>query len=93
MILPPVLLRVRARKPGKRRLGCWVPLLLLWPLLLALALLASCGAVVRALIRLRWRETGRALLLGPQLLALLCSTRRLRIDAREAGAEFFLAID
>ncbi len=40
MSLPPTLVRVRVLKAGHRRVRLWLPVVLLWPVVVALALLA-----------------------------------------------------
>ena len=79
-------------KPGRKRTRLWIPLFLLWPFLIAGALLVSIVAPVLALLRLRWRRLGGALLLGPRLLVLFCRFRRLKVEVHDEGEEFLLAV-
>ncbi|MHB9148888.1 MAG: hypothetical protein ACYC33_02200 [Thermoleophilia bacterium] len=46
MKLPPVLTLVRIARPGRRGFGLWVPVFLLWPLLLVIGLLALAVAAL-----------------------------------------------
>ena len=92
MILPPVLLRYRHRRPGGRGRGLWLPLVLLWPFLLLAAAVLSPLAVLRALLSGRWRTVPRALLLGPWLILFFCRLRRFRVEIRDGEHEFLLAV-
>ena len=56
------------------------------------ALVTVSLAFLIALFRWRWRKLGRALLIGPRLLLFFCRFRRLRIEVREEGEEFLLAV-
>lgn len=79
MILPPSILRVRSRRPGRRNRNLWVPLILIWPLAVAVWLVLLPGLTVLAL--LLWKTgAGRPLLLGaPKLFGLFCRLRGLSI--------------
>ena len=87
MILPPLVLSLRVREPGRRGFRIWLPLLILWPLLLPLALLllAVCAAVdlILWLGRADFHHFSRLLLLVFRLLA---ETRGTRVSIRESGA-------
>lgn len=41
MMIPPVLLRIERRRAGRRGLRLWIPLILLWPLAVLLAVVAA----------------------------------------------------
>lgn len=86
MMWPPMLLVLRIESPGKKRLNLWLPLLLLWPLVLCLALLLLPLLVIVALC-LRTRQEGRRLLrMIGQGYAACCALRGLRVEVRQ-GAE------
>lgn len=46
MSLPPLLMRLRLESPGHRKVRLWLPLFLLWPVLVVLMLLALVVAVI-----------------------------------------------
>lgn len=80
--LPPLLIDVNVRKPNTRRFRMWLPLFLLWPLLLILVVPAL---LVAALVDLLLLASGARyhhytlLLLGA--LSLLAEVRGTHIDA------------
>ena len=81
MIWPPSLLRIRIQNDD-RRLGLWLPLILLWPPIVLITLaLFPIGLVLAAVL---WRSGwSRPLLLSvPSILRLFCALRGLRIDVQ-----------
>ncbi len=82
MTFPPSTLRLRFRHEG-RRFGLWLPLILIWPFFIALALvLAPLVLVTSALLwPIGW---GRSLLLaGPVMFRIFCSPRGLEVEVRD----------
>lgn len=82
MILPPSILRLRIRGEG-HRFGLWLPLILVWPIFLALALALAPLVLVTAAVLwpMGW---GRSLLLvGPAIVRIFCSLRGLEIDVQD----------
>ncbi len=82
MMFPPSILRVRVLDRDSR-VSLWIPLILIWPLVLALyVLFVPCIAVVAAFT---WRSGwGRQIFfLGPALFHLYCDLRGLKIDVTE----------
>ncbi|MCB2154832.1 hypothetical protein KQI84_08080 [bacterium] len=92
---PPQLLRVRMKRPGRRQLGCWLPLILIWlpALLLALALVPL--VLLIALICLpAGRESARKVItIGPQLWQLAAAARGTRAEIHDGKEGFAFAID
>ena len=90
MIWPPMLLRLRVSHEGRRRWGCWLPLLLLWPFALALMLLFLPLALLASVFAGRWRKT--LLLGGPILLAAIWNARGLVINVRGTDEEIHISL-
>ncbi len=88
MIFPPSILHYRNVPPGSWRIGCWVPLFLLWPLLLAVGLLVMVFQVLRALLGGGWKTVT----LVPRLCVLFCRFRGLRVDVRDGKRSFRLRL-
>jgi len=89
VIFPPTILRVRVGRRGRRRFGCLVPLLLLWPLLLVACLVALPLAGLVALVGSRAR--GRRLLAaGPKTLWVFCCLRGLHVELGDADGTFLI---
>jgi hypothetical protein len=88
MMLPPLVARVRVVTP-RRAFGAWLPLFLVWILLLPLALLLVVALAVTALVAPRWRCG--ALLVGAY--AALCEARGTRVDVEGGdGRRVFVAL-
>ena len=89
MTFPPSLLRVRVRQPGRRTRRIWLPLILLWPLAIAifvvllpiLLIVAAAGGNLRKFLVLTWRSFG-----------LLCALRGLHVEVDEPDESVFVSI-
>lgn len=86
---PPVLLRVRI-EDDKRRLRLWIPLIVLWPLVVVVVLLGTPVVAVRSGHCARVRSV---LLAGPLLLYALASLRGLRCNVVSGADRVFISID
>ena len=86
---PPVLLRVRI-EDDKRRLRLWIPLIVLWPLVVVVVLLGTPVVAVRSGHCARVRSV---LLAGPLLLYALASLRGLRCNVISGADRVFISID
>jgi len=89
MTLPPALMRLQVVHRSWPSL--WLPLFLLWPLLLLFfALAASCGVLVLC-IALQISIT-RAVQLVLSVYALLCATRGTQVDVVGARSRLLIAV-
>ena len=79
MMFPPSMLRVRVLDEDSR-VSLWIPLIVLWPLVLALYVLLLPCIVVTAIVT--WRNGwGKTILFGvPFLFRLYCDLRGLKVD-------------
>ncbi|MBM4032589.1 MAG: hypothetical protein FJ291_12495 [Planctomycetes bacterium] len=80
MTWPPSLLRIRIVKGGRKRVGLWLPLLLVWPLAVVLWLVLLPLLLVAAIL---WWPSGRGkrlLLAGPAIFRVFCALRKLSVD-------------
>lgn len=90
MMWPPSILRIRIAHRGRRGFGLWIPVFLLWPLMLLIVLLAP--AIIAAVPKLRHASGAKsAVLSGPHLLAAFCAARGLRVDVRDEQDSVFIA--
>lgn len=80
MILPTSLLRVRVVEKGRRKVGLWIPLILIWPIVLALMAMLSPVAV---LVCMAWRGGRGYILSGPWLIWMLWSMRGLEVRVKD----------
>ena len=84
---PPMLLRLRIYN-GQRRIRLWIPLILLWPLVVLAVLVGTPIALVA------YRTRARTILLaGPLLLYSLASLRGLRCAVASGKDDVFISID
>ena len=89
---PPALLRVRVQS-DESRFRLWVPLILLWPVIAVILVLAIPLVVLAA--ALAWRRGwGRPVLFaGPLLLYALTSLPGLRVNVAAGENRVFVSID
>lgn len=80
MILPTSLLRVRVMEKGRRRCSLWIPLCLIWPIVLALMVVLSPVAVLVSIV---WRGGRSYILCGPWLIGVLWSMRGLEVRVKD----------
>ena len=83
MLMPPSLVRVVIVRGGRKVVGLWLPVILLWPLVAALAALAIAMSIPVSIIT--WHTGyGRTILWSvPCMLKLFAATRGLRLDVTE----------
>ena len=92
LMLPPMFLRVRVQN-DKRRIRLWIPLIVLWPLVVVVVLLGTPVALLVA-ARSGHRARSRSVLLaGPLLLYVLASLRGLRCNVASGEDRVFISID
>jgi hypothetical protein len=88
MMLPPLVARVRVVTP-RRAYGAWLPLFLLWILLLPLVLLLVVALAATAVVAPRWRFGAVA----AGLYAAVCEARGTRVDVEGGdGRRVFVAL-
>lgn len=87
MILPPSILRLRLRRPKRRGVNLVLPLILIWPIVLALALVLWPVGLVVAVRYGKLRAAVRAL---PCVFIVMCALRGLRIDVVDAEERVFV---
>jgi galactitol-specific phosphotransferase system IIC component len=90
MMCPPSILRVRIHN-RRRHFGLWLPLFLVWPVVMVFGLvlwpLLLIGAAI--LWPIGW---GRPLLLGgPAIFALLCALRGLKIEVNQPSEQVIIS--
>lgn len=91
MMCPPSILRLRIHNRS-RHFGLWLPLFIIWPVILVLGLvllplLLICAAVL-------WPSGwGKLVLLGgPALLGLLCAMRGLNVEVKQPLEETLVLV-
>lgn len=87
---PPLLLHLRIPS-GNGFVGLWLPWLLIYPILLALMLIALPFVIVLAIIMLPTGKVRPLIFAGPYLWRILFSLRGLKVDIQDGKRKFMLA--
>lgn len=90
--MPPVLVRIRCLRPTGRRIALWLPVAVLYPLLLALATVATPLAVIITLPTRHRPLVLRIVRAAPQLYRAFCATRGARVEVHTGGNHVWIAI-
>ncbi len=92
MIWPPSVVRLRIYENGRRKMNLWLPVCVLWPPVVLIALLLAPVAVP-----VLWPASGRgrrrrAVMAGPVLFRLFCALRGFCLEAGNSGNGIRMAI-
>ncbi len=92
MILPPAIVRFRIVEQGRRKIGLWLPIFLLWPVLILLILVSMPLLLFLALAF--WWYTGARKILRCILfaLSLIFSLRGLAIEVEDEEDQVIIKI-
>jgi hypothetical protein len=90
MMFPPSLLRLRVRTPEHAWPTLWLPLFLVWPLIVLLLVLLALIVLLVA-IQLDPRQTARAFGLVGALFAVVCGLRGLHIDVVDRRTQLLIS--
>ncbi len=91
-MLPPMFLRLRVQG-DKRRIRLWIPLIVLWPVVVVVVLLGTPVALLVAACSGHRARSRSVLLAGPLLLYVLASLRGLRCNVVSGEDRVFISID
>lgn len=92
MLWPPSLMRFRKVVNGERKRNLWLPLLLVWPLAVALWLVLLPLIVLVAVFTRRSGKGRFVLFGGPRLFRLFCALRRVRVEVDKDNEQLFIAL-
>jgi len=90
MMCPPSILRVRIQN-RRRRFGLWLPLFLIWPVIMVLGLVLLPLLLICAVFLwpFGW---GRLLLFGgPVIFSLLCALRGLKVEVNQSSGQVLVS--
>lgn len=90
MIWPPSLLRIRIGS-SRIRFGLWLPLFLIWPLILLAMVILSPLILLCAALLWRWGLGKPLLLIVPILFRLFCSMRGLEIAVEKSPDQVLIS--
>ncbi|HEY4244021.1 MAG TPA: hypothetical protein VGM88_29615 [Kofleriaceae bacterium] len=91
MTFPPSILRLRVRTPDHAWPTLWLPLFLLWPLLLLLLVPLALIVLLFAIV-LYPHQIVRAFEAVGVLFAIVCGLRGLHIDVVNRDAQFLISL-
>jgi len=93
MLIPPLAMKIWSISPSEGiNMRLWIPLFILWPLLLILALALTPLVIILALLLWPWGKARQLILFLPLFFYLAWATRGLLIDVRNAGKWFLISI-
>ncbi|MBU1319198.1 MAG: hypothetical protein KKG33_01095 [candidate division Zixibacteria bacterium] len=92
MMFPPAIIRIRIIERGCRKIRLWLPVFLLWPPLLLVAIAAIPFLLFLIIIKPFIPEVRRFLRKLHRLVMLSCSLRGLRIEFEDEEDEIRLQI-
>ena len=88
----PMLMRLKIVEEGKNKINLWLPLFLLWIILLAVMILLLPFILIAALVFWILRNDIRILLVYPRLYSVLRSLSGLAVQIEEENKKVFLII-
>lgn len=88
-MIPPAILRLRWRSEGGRRRGIWLPLFILWPIVIPLFAMCLAVTTVAAIAMAPFgaRRAWKMLIFLPMTWLLVSATRGLRVKVSDAPNE------
>jgi len=92
MFFPPVLMRVRRVRTGRKNLNVWIPLFIVWPVATVIWLVLLPLLVILALSLWQTRLARPILLACPTALLQLCLARGLHVEIKQKGQELLVYI-
>lgn len=92
MIMLPMSLRLRIRNPEGKGFRLWLPLFLIWPFTLILALAFAPLVLLISLILWPFGKGKQLLIAAPLILYLLCHLRGVMVDINNDEEQVFIKI-
>ncbi len=92
MIWPPSVVRLRIYRDSRRKTNLWLPVWVLWPPLVLIALVLAPVAVPVLWLAAGRGRRRRAVMAGPVLFRLFCALRGLYFEAGNPGNGVRMAI-
>jgi hypothetical protein len=91
MTLPPLSMKIRVTEAGKTKLRLWFPVILVWLVLLALAIVLSPLILLASLILWRQGIGKKLLMFGPMFFCLLSTLHGLNIQTESIDSQFSIS--
>ena len=91
MIMPPSLLRIRIHS-SNTRFSLWLPLFLIWPLILLVMVILNPLVLIGAILLWPMGLAKPILLTGPLLFRLFCSIKGLEVAVENFSEQVLISI-
>ncbi len=92
-MIPPYLMKIKVIENGRKKVGLWLPVFLVWPLMLIFALILT-PLLFMASLFLIWRRKFRALLKAiPRFYAVICAARGLDVEVESENENVYITIN
>ena len=92
MSYPPMIIHLRIPKEKGGHFGLWIPIFLLYPFILAFALILLPFVLLAALLALPMGKARQVLLTGPLACRVFWNLRGLKVDIREKSKNFLINV-
>jgi hypothetical protein len=92
MMIPPVFVRIRLIEDGGRRIRLWLPVIILWPLAVVVAVIFVPVAAVAAIVSLGSRSVRKALRKICRIVVVVFSLRGLLIQVKDDKDEVLINV-
>lgn len=93
MMLPPATMRLRIVEGGRKKIGLWLPIFLLWPLLLVVVLLAVPLYLVLLLVSPFVPKANKVVKAIPAIYSVICALKGLTVDVKDENENVLIKID
>ncbi len=90
MIYPPLILRIRIMEAGRKKIGLWLPLFLMWPFMLVISILLLPLVLIVSLILWPSGKGKKIILAFPLIFNLICNMRGLRFDVKGSNDNVYV---
>jgi hypothetical protein len=80
MILPTSVMRIRIVEGGRKKIGLWIPVFLVWPVVIALMVALSPVALIVCIV---WPKGRIYVAAGPMILAVCWALRGLEVRVQD----------
>ncbi len=88
MILPTTFMRIRIVEGGRRKIGLWLPLFLVWPAVIAFMIALAPIALIVCVV---WPTGRRFMIAGPRIVAACWAMRGLHVRVKDGKDQVYIS--
>ena len=89
-MIPPLWLTIKILRPERRDIKIWLPLFLIWPIVLIFAIILFPFVLLFAIFQLLFKHHMKILLVGPYMYNVICKLRGLLVDVNSSRETVFV---